>query len=191
MTQLCSRRQTLAILFLLCSFCGGCRDSDFSTDPPAGETIRATNVIRQKLGVREIKDTWSFYGRRSDAEDWLLEGANAKPAKRVQYDKEYKNILWEQDYYYSGRMIPSIDGEGGPTEEMLTVTYSYACEHFTFVAKTDNPAVQSLEDHICWNVQPSLPKCACQKSGFRAQTNEETLKVVDKILEIWGIDRLK
>ena len=192
MAQLHFKRVLISISLLIGGLCVGCRerDSDFSTDPPGQAEISETNAIRKKLGIREIKSTWDFYGREFGVERWTTK--NGLTTKTVRYDdKEYMNIIAEEDHYYSGRMIPCPDGEGGPVDEKLNVVYHYPCGHVTFYVRTDIETIQEQEDKVSLEIYPNLPECSkCRNSGFRAQTNEETLKVVDKILEMWGLDRL-
>ena len=166
---------------------GGCKRSDFSTNPPPQEKIEVTNKVRKKLNIRQIKKDWVFYGRQFRAEDW--KDSTGRTFKRVQHNHTYETILWEQDYYYSGRTIPSQDRDSGPLLEMLTITFNYKSNRFYVVVTTDSDAIKGMEQYLEENT-PATPEGGEVLPGFTGKTNEETLEVVDKILKMWGLQRL-
>lgn len=163
----------------------GCsrRKSDWSSDPPPAEKIAATNEVRKKLGIRQIKEHWTFYGREFGAEDW--KDGNS-PCKRVQHDKSYETILWEQDYYYTGRQFRSLDGETSSVAEYLAVSYDYRTKRFDFATVTDNEEIMDMEMAL----HETTLEAVGEIHGFMGRTNDETLKVADKILKMWGLERL-
>lgn len=156
--------------------------SDWSTDPPSPEKIAASNKIRKELGIREIKHSWSFYGREFGGEKWkdgkLL-------CKTVRYDDGYKTIQWETDEYYSGRRYQHSDPDSNSlVAEELNVCYDYRTERFSIVVSTDNEQFKDWEYELC---ETTPDNCS---SGFMGRTDEDTLAVVDKILKAWGLERL-
>ena len=184
------------ILFLLsiagCIFLYGCPDdtrtSDWSTDPPPDEVIAKTNEIRKKLGVRQIQDDWTFYGRQFGEEKW--KDANGDGCKVVVYNENYEDILREYDTYRSGRTFQSLDPDGGIGPEFLAITYDYQQKRFAISAVTDNWEIKSMIEDL----EKGLPDLRKGKDGgydgLMGKTNEETLEVVDKIFKMWGLKRL-
>jgi hypothetical protein len=174
------RMWTTVMLFVTCITFSGC--SDWSTNPPSPEKIAATNKAREKRGIRQIKDNWTFYGREFGSEKWK-ETQNAL-CKIVKYDKEYETILWEEDRYFTGRSFPSPDRDSGLTSEDLTVIYIYRTERFSLAVSTDDEDIMAMVDAL-HETTPDV-----ETHGFRGRTNEETLEVVEKILKKWNLNRL-
>jgi hypothetical protein len=172
----------LAFLVLfMCLF--GCED--WSTDPPTTENIAATNKIRRERGVREIKKAWTFYGRRSGREIWKEHPEGR--CKTVHYDKSYDKIWIEHDYYYSGRTFRGFEGE---TVEKLLICYFYGPDRFSLSILTGNRQIRSMVRGLKeWMEYPS-PDGDYLTYGRMGETNEETLEVADKILKMWGLERL-
>jgi len=173
---------TSVMLLAACMTCSGCSDSDWSTDPPSPDKIAATNKVRQKLGIRQMKDNWTFYGREFGCEKWK-ETQNAL-CKRVKYDKEYETILWEEDRYYTGRQILTPDREAGLVSECLSVYYDYRSDRFSLTVSTDDEDIMAMENALIETTPEG------KSFGFNARTNEETLEVADKILKKWNLKRL-
>ncbi len=175
------------IIFVLLNcitFCG-CSDkeegrrSDYSTDPPSDEKIAETNKIREEYGIRQIKKNWIFNYREFGAERWKDE--KGFPCKSVRYDKNYKQILSEHDFYYTGRTYPSLDPDGGTSFEHLTIAYDYTRGRFAVVPTTDNKDIINMVDPLKEHVI---------EFGFTGKTNEQALEVADNILKMWGLERL-
>lgn len=180
--------QKAVVLALLVVFLWlfGCED--WSTDPPPPESIATTNKIRRERGVREIKETWTFYGRESGAEIWKEHPERI--CKTVQYDRSYDEIWIEHDDYYSGRTFISIDPDGGTLRETLFINYFYGPDRFSINVLTDNKQIESMVDGLKeWMKYPS-PYDGYLTYGRMGKTNEETLEVADKILKMWGLERL-
>lgn len=179
------------IFIISCLVFGGCRKGDWSTDPPPPEKITATNKVRSELGIRQIKENWSFYGRRSGKESWKDENGNG--CKDVIYDKNYETILSEADYYYSGRSFPTPDPDTfldtSLVGEMLQIVYDYRIKRFGIVVSTDNEEIQPMEDKLR-DTKPYISDFSVAINGFMGRTNKDTLEVADKILKMWGLERL-
>ena len=173
------------VLLAACMAFSGCsrRKSDWSTDPPSAEKIAATNKVREQLGIRQIKHTWSFYGREFGAEIWK---SNNMPYKVVQHDKSYETILWEQDNYYTGRQFRSLDRETSSCAELFVVFYDYRKKRFGLAVVTDNEEIMDMEQALHETTLAAVGEI----HGFMGRTNDETLKVADKILKMWGLERL-
>ncbi|MCX5638150.1 MAG: hypothetical protein NTX52_10745 [Planctomycetota bacterium] len=179
-------KRSVMIFVIMSTMLCGCKRSDFSTNPPPQEKIESTNKIRQKLGIRQIKPNWTFYGREFGAEVWK-DGNTA--CKVVHYEPNYTKILWEYDHYYTGRIIPSGDPDSGLVPERLTISYCYEFNRFYLAVTTDNEAIKAMEQYLEEST-PATPEGGEVLPGFTGKTNEETLEVVDKILKMWGLQRL-
>ncbi|NIP26597.1 MAG: hypothetical protein GWN67_17215 [Phycisphaerae bacterium] len=178
-------KETSIVLLAACMAFSGCsrRKSDWSTDPPPAEKIAATNEVRKKLGIRQIKEHWTFYGRQFGAENW--KDGNF-PCKVVLYDKSYETILLEQDSYYTGRRFRSLDRETNSLAEYLAVFYDYRKKRFGLAVVTDNEEIMDMERALYETTLEAVGEI----HGFFGRTNDETLKVADKILKKWGLERL-
>jgi len=169
----------ILLVSLGCSEKEESRTSDYSTDPPSDEKIAETNNIREEYGIRQIKKNWSFNYREFGIERWKDE--RGFPCKHVRYDKNYEQILSEHDFYYTGRTYPCLDPDGGTASEHLTIAYDYVRRRFAFAPRTDDKKVINmmvpLREHVI-------------EFGYTGKTNEEALEVADKILKMWGLERL-
>jgi len=178
-------RKIIVLLCMACiAFCGcsdkeDVRTSDWSTNPPPAQKITETNKIREEYGIRQIKETWTFYGREFAAEKWKDE--RGYQCKRVHYDENRQTILYEQDCYYTGHTYPSPDVDAGTTWEFLSIVFDYTHKRFSTIPTTDNKEVISLLDPLEDRVT---------KFGYIGKTNEETLEIAEKILKMWGLKRL-
>jgi hypothetical protein len=94
-----------------------------------------------------------------------------------EYSYDYDRILWEQDYYYTGRTYPSFDTDAGTSWEKLAILYDYRTRRFTVHVTTDDQKVLALANMLGFH-------------GGMGATNQETLEVADKILKKWGKSRL-
>lgn len=163
-------------------------NNDWSTDPPPPESIAATNEIRRERGVREIKETWTFYGREFGAEKW--KDHPEQICKTVQHDKSYHEIWIEYDDYYSGRTFTEPYPDWGTSRETLSINYFYGPDRFSINVRTDNKEIESMVDGL--KEQMRYPNLDGDYLGYgnMGKTNEETLEVADKILKMWGLERL-
>lgn len=165
----------VCLAVLGCSRRGG-KGSDFSTVPP--KDVQETNAVRKKLGIRLIKPAWTFYGRRSGAEDWA--DGKVGLCKRVQRAQGASKILWEQDYYYTGATyVPPADPQAGSVHEVLTISYHYGTKRFHVGYGGPDPRINA------W-----MPALDDSEFGHMGKTNEETLSVADKALSQLGLQRL-
>jgi hypothetical protein len=177
----------ILIFIISCLVFGGCRKSDWSTDPPPAEKIVVTNKVRSELGVRQIKGNWTFYGREFGTEKWKYETGSA--CKDVMYDRNYETILCEADYYYSGCLVSHPDPDADLVREMLQIVYDYRIKRFGIIVTTDNEDIKSMEDKLS-DTTPDSSHFNVAIPGFMGRTNKEALEVADKILKIWGLERL-
>src|SRR5215467_10207491 len=92
----CARGSFMCLITWLAVLFGCSRSGSFSTVPP--KDTPQTNQARAQIGIRQIKNNWSFYGREFQAEKWK-DGTNL--CKVVQRDNTAA-LLWEQDLSSSG-----------------------------------------------------------------------------------------
>lgn len=200
----CWRKTSL----LLCTavavmFCGCSKKKRWyeSTEPPSAEKIAKTNEIRKELGLREIKDDWAFgerttneemvklrqkfnkkYGGREIADEderafkiferWYDSKGNK--CKTVTYNK-CGEITHETDYYFSGRSYQDPDHHDSLIEEMFSLVYVYSERRYMALIASDNEQTVSL---------------LSEEWGNTEQDNEENLQLADKVLKMWGLQRL-
>jgi hypothetical protein len=90
-------------------------------------------VVRKKVGLRPITSDWTLDFAGTICEEGgkqIFFGENWRPgekrgtAKAVCYT-ESRELLWEEDYYYSGRNFPSYIEDEGTVFEGVTVHYDY------------------------------------------------------------------
>ena len=170
-----------------------------STEPPSAEKIVQTNKIRKELGLREIKDDWTFKERKSnkewvkqrqklnerlglreikDDDDLVLKITESwkdnmgRKCKSVIYDK-YGEISTEINFYYSGRSFYSPDNDS-PLKECLVLTYHYHEGNYMVLVISNDEKILSLVEE--WR--------------NTEQGNEENLRFTEKILKEWGLQRL-
>ncbi|MHC4676127.1 MAG: hypothetical protein ACYTBZ_26855 [Planctomycetota bacterium] len=173
-----------AVIFMM----AGPPKDDWSTDPPAPESIAETNEIRRERGVREIKEDWTFYGRHFGAEIW--KEPSGRSCKNVQHDKSYHEIWIEYDHYYSGRTFLSYPDRELTLRETLFIHYFYGPDRFSINVRTDNKQIESMVDGLKEGMRYPNPDGEYLGYGRMGKTNEETLEVAEKILKMWGIERL-
>jgi len=162
--------------------------SDWSTNPPPPETIAATNKVRKEHGVRQIKENWTFYGREFGWEKWKYE--TGQICKTVQYDRDYEEIRAESDSYRSGHTFPSTEHDGSTCVEVLVISYYYGARRFAIAVVTGNKEIESMVDGLEDMMKFPTRYGSYVGYGRMGKTNEETLKVADKILNMWGLERL-
>jgi len=152
------------ISFMIIISIGGCSKSDdgwSQKNPPTKEEIEESNLKRKELGIRQIKDTWTFVRRGYQKIQW--EDEKDGSSKQVEYDSDYSNIIWERDDYYSGRTYPCGDPDSPDLNvpEVLVIEYDYAKKEFSI--------------HLV------------NEDGL---TILATLEQADEILDKWGVKRL-
>ncbi|MHC4153822.1 MAG: hypothetical protein ACYST6_02685 [Planctomycetota bacterium] len=181
------------------------RVSDWSTEPPTADKIEETNKVRDKYGIRRIKGSWTFYGREFGVEKWkdgkftcktvCCDDKDRRPRVKNRATEEssrgysYETILYETDYYYTGRTYLGHDSDAGPSSEVLTVTYDYSQKRFGLLVVTDNKQIEALVKSLK-DMLTRPERYGPVVLGYMARTNAETLLVADRILEIWGLRRL-
>ena len=196
------------IFLLLCTIvvvmsCGCSKKKKWyeSTEPPSAEKISQTNKVRKKLGLREIKDDWIFEGRKTnedlvklrqkynkkyggreikDEDDLafkIFERWNdntGNKCKTVTYNK-HEEITSETDYYFSGRSYQDPDHHDSTIKEMFGLMYLYSERKYLALIASDDKKIVSL---------------LSKEWGDTEQSNEENLRLAEKILKIWGLQRL-
>jgi hypothetical protein len=192
-----------------------CRQERYwSTDPPPPEKIAQTNELRRQHGVRQIKDDWVFYIRNFGEEVWKDgEGGSKKvcyddysgkhgTSRSHEYSYDYDRILWEEDYYYTGRTFPSFDTDAGTTYERLTVHYDYRTRRFTVFLMTDSQEVLAVANSVGFHAGMGATNQETSRAmqaqlmainkfyGMGGATNEKALELADNVLKIWGKSRL-
>jgi hypothetical protein len=141
---------------------------DQAPTPPAD--VAATNVVREKLGLRKVMPTWRFAGSEFSEDRWtdVTPPIGKHECKRLHRDSDL-SIEWEEDYYYSGHTwIDSNDD--GTLFESGTFAFSYAGDNAAIRKRVDS--LQSTSD------------------GHVGADNDQTLKEVDAVLSTWKISRL-
>lgn len=193
----CVRLILLLFVMAVVTLCGCSKKDEYeSTSPPSAERIAQTNKVRKELGLREIKDDWTFEGRKSNKEWVKLRQKHNRQlglreikddddlvfkiteywndnmghkCKSVVYDK-YEEILAERDFYYSGRSFQMPDKDT-PAKEFLILSYDYRKRDYMALVISDDEKILSLIEE-------------------GRNTDEENLLIAEKILKIWGLQRL-
>ena len=164
----------LSILCLSLCSCGGSSGSGFSTKRPSDTS--ASNNYRKKCGIREIKKHWHFYGREFDEEKWS--GQSRLLRKVVKRTPTGNSILWEEDYYYSGKKHVWPNG-GGAIDEQLNIHYDYADDMFYLAYIGQDKKILKIIDQM-----------QIEQNGHKGKDNRETLSFADRVLKIWKNKRL-
>ena len=146
---------------------------------PPEKVIKETNEIRKTIGIRTIKDEW-IGDRGDDNNKDYWKNDKSLILKVVIYDADFKGILSESDYYYTGKLLTNLDPDN-VIEEHLTITYDYRKKLFTFGVFSEDPFMVEKKFKI-WNKN---------ERGYYGESNEHTLKVADEILKEWGMDRFE
>ncbi len=165
-------RRNILVLFLLAVSAGGCGPPVDMTPPT---DIASTNAVRRSIGIREVKPEWEYDGRSKwNEQKWGAPGGGLR--KIATRDDETDKIVWEQDYYLSGKSFP--DPEGGTLSETLTVRYDYRSSMVALAYSGEDPAAEKLIATLTLR-EPH--------SHFdRGKTNAETLAIAIEILKMWN-----
>lgn len=114
----CRNARLMVVHLTLCLICSCMKE----VPPPVIATdIEQTNQKRQELGIRLIKPTWVLGHAEFGAEDWFLNTNRSSYGKRVQRDSKGQ-LIWEEDYYHSGKTYHTFDGTGW---ERVVIHYDY------------------------------------------------------------------
>jgi len=174
--------RTVVCLAAWFALAAGCSPSGgFSTTPPTDTT--QTNAKRAQLRIRPVKREWSFYGREFMAEKWR-EGTNL--CKMVQRDKNAA-LVFEEDYYYSGASY--FDSKGDRSMEMLSVKYDYTAGRFALGYAGTNDAVSALFGKLTLSPFGPSDGSGVQTAAHMGTNDEQTLRVADDVLALWGMKR--
>ena len=120
--------------------------------------------------MQAVQPTWFFYRSQFGAEDWkVIESGSI--AKTIQRD-EKGNLLWEEDYYYSGKTY--TDANGGRGWEHIAVRYDYVSKKIKI--RYDGIAPGLRDKFPIWDMKT---------------TNERKLEKLDETLKEWGLSRNK
>lgn len=134
----------------------------------SGAKLATENEERAKLQLRQIHPDWYLYRREFGADDWKIASSDGL-VKRVQRDTTGK-LLWEEDYYYTGRTFSTSEGQQWET---LTVHYDYGPRKLL----------------VSYVGQDATTSSLVGRANSLATTTEK-LSVVEEILRRWGIPRL-
>ena len=102
-----------------------------SNVPPDPNHVRNTDEIRKQYGIIPILPDFEFSRRTRGEErpgkvfgqmDWWE--PRRRISKTVFYDSEFRDIIWEQNIFYSGRKFPAEDGDGSDFESM-NIDFNY------------------------------------------------------------------
>jgi hypothetical protein len=150
--------------------------------PPDPNHIRATDEIRKQYGIIPILPDFEFNRRigwkdqsgKSWAQiDWW------EPKRRINksviYHAGFKDIICEQNVFYSGRKFPAEDGDGSDFESM-NIDFNYVTHRIDVYIHSDDMSQYSftLPDQDHWD--PS-------------SKGNPDLERARLILQIWGIKR--
>jgi hypothetical protein len=181
--------QLISILGLSCFLCfvlfmvgldGGKHwESDVPPDP---NHVRATDEIRKQYGINPILPDFEFSRRTRWEErpgkvrgqmDWWE--PKRRISKTVFYDSDFKELMFEENVYHSGRQYPAEDGDGTEFEGMV-ITFDYRTKKTTFVVISDDMSQYSF----------SLPDQSHWDPSSKGNPDLERARL---ILQIWGIKR--
>jgi hypothetical protein len=155
-------RLLLSVAFSLLFSCG-----KMPTTKPSS-TLVPENDKRREIGLRLIGPGWKLYSAQFDEENWEAAN-NGSTAKKLNRNTN-GTIVWEEDYYYSGRNFFTRKGENW---EFLAIHYDYqrTLLEVKYVGPDTNivSALQSLGSGAAF----------AQKVG-----------IADSILKKWGMSRL-
>ena len=141
--------------------------------------VSVTNQTRRRIGVREIQNTWQFYGREFDQESWV-DGSGVLQ-KSVIRRAGSSSIVLEADAYYSGKTFTPRQSEG-PSIEVLYILYNYREE--TFYIGYDGPNKKIIKTLDLMH--------ATRMMGYnKGDDNAETLSIADGVLKGWNVPRLQ
>jgi hypothetical protein len=130
----------------------------------------AENAQRATLGLRLVKTNWFLYNVEFGEENWKIDPAGYE-AKKIHRNAN-GTIVWEEDYYYSGRTF-LFPPDKGTDWERVTVHYDYT---------------KSLLTVSYVGLDPSVTRLFGDSGPIAQMTNN--MSVADEILKKWGFPRL-
>ena len=131
--------------------------------------LQKLESARNKAGLRAVSPAWRITSQDRNYVSWGYPGGGR--AKQVHFDS--KHVIWEEDYYHTGRQYPSLDGED-TSFEMLTLHYDY---------ETGFCAVRVVTDNITLDTAVE---------GTASETGIElsrAFELADSILSVWKMKR--
>jgi hypothetical protein len=184
----------LVFIILVLGSASGCGMVNPTTPPAhARPTYTAqSNLLRSRLGIRQVKAGWKYDGLTADAntvDTWQSHELRGwRNGKIVEFGKDHSHVVWERDYYYSGRIFTDPDPHNGTDEELLAIDYDYGSQRFLInYVGIDRTSRALLEDLSTASDGP--PGVAGQSMAYVARTNADTLAVADEILRRWHLSR--
>lgn len=121
---------------------------------------------REQLGLNPIGANWQLQRDEFSEQDWKARGTDSSISKKVKRDSK-GNLLWEEDYYYSGKTFTTFKGE--TVLEQLTVYYDYRTSLYKIGYIGASPIIEALVGEL--KSQPV--------------TKENGLRVVNSVLRLW------
>ncbi len=162
----------IAICLLTMIIQGCVKKTPYSTSPKSD--IEKTNAVRRELGIREIKPDWQFYIHHFNMDKWK---DHDYPSKTVQMTEDPNELLWETDEYYTG--VTWITANNGVAWEHVVIAYDYTVKQFSIDYSGPNAKINAFFENL-----------GMTSYGYTANSNEETLKLADKVLSLLGLSRL-
>ncbi|MBN1294811.1 MAG: hypothetical protein JXB48_23445 [Candidatus Latescibacteria bacterium] len=162
----------ISLCLLIMTIQGCAEKTPYSMSPKSD--IEKTNAVRRELGIREIKPDWQFYIHQFNMDKWK---DHDYLSKTVQMTEDPNELLWETDEYYTGATW--ITANNGVAWEHVVIAYDYTAKQFSIDYSGPNAKINILFENI-----------GMTSYGYAANSNEETLKLADKVLSLLGLSRL-
>jgi len=163
-------RSTVLVLFAFLLMIMSCQKSSTTISASAAITM-AENKQRAIVGLRLVKTNWFLYSTQFNEESWKINSADEYEAKKIHRDPN-GTVIWEEDYYYSGRTF-LFPPDKGTDWENVTVNYDYT-KHLLTVSYV--------------GVDPSITRLFGGSGPIIQMTNN--MSIADEILKKWGISKL-
>jgi hypothetical protein len=181
--------QLICILGLSCFLCFVIFMAGFdggkhweSNVPPDPNHVRDTDEIRKQYGINPVLPDFQFSRRTLWEErpgkvygqmDWWE--SKRRISKAVFYDSEFKEMMFEENVYYSGHQYPAEDGDGTQFES-LSIIFDYKTRRVTLDLISDNMSKYSFP----------LPEQGQWDPSSKGNPDLERARLV---LQMWGIKR--
>ena len=162
----------------------------FNQSPPLD--LEKTNEIRRIKNIRLINKSWVFRGREFGCDKWSFKNGCVK---NIMYKDDGFSIWSEYDIYSRGRTYKYLgparfnDQSICTASEFLELSYLYDIDRFYISVSTDDINIKKLVESLGYKPMPQFSSSS-SNAGYAGNTNQQTLKVADDILEKWGLQRI-